>query len=78
MATLHAAHAAGDLPGVTREAHKLKGAARSIGAGELGHAAEALETAARAQDAAHVPPLVADVVTCVHRLQLWAEARWPR
>ncbi|MUV13091.1 ATP-binding protein [Noviluteimonas gilva] len=78
MATLQAAHAAGDLPGVTREAHKLKGAARSIGAGELGHAAEALETAARAQDAAHVPPLVADVVTSVHRLQLWAEARWPR
>ena len=78
LATLNAAHAAGDLPGVTREAHKLKGAARSIGAGELGQVAEALESAGRAQDTMHVPALVADVATAVHRLTLWSDARWPR
>lgn len=78
LATLQAARTAGDLPGVTREAHKIKGAARSIGAGELGHAAEALETAGRAQEAAAVPALAADLATAVHRLALWAEARWPR
>ena len=78
LATLQAARVAGDLPGVTREAHKIKGAARSIGAGELGQAAEAVEAAGRAQDAAAVPALAADVATAVHRLALWTEARWPR
>jgi CheY-like chemotaxis protein/HPt (histidine-containing phosphotransfer) domain-containing protein len=78
LATLQAARVAGDLPGVTREAHKIKGAARSVGAGELGQAAEALETAGRAQDGAAVPALVADLATAVHRLALWSEARWPR
>ncbi|NUS61579.1 MAG: Hpt domain-containing protein, partial [Lysobacter sp.] len=78
LATLAAAREAGDLPGVTREAHKLKGAARSIGAHELGEAANALETAGRAQDAAHVPALAADVETAMHRLVLWSDARWPR
>jgi len=78
LATLVAARDAGDLPGVTREAHKLKGAARSIGAHELGEAANVLETAGRAQDAAHVPALVADLETAIHRLVLWSDARWPR
>ena len=78
LATLEAARAAGDLPAVTREAHKIKGAARSIGAGELGEAADALETAGRAQDAAHVPALAADIATAVHRMRLWIDARWPR
>ena len=78
LVTLQAARDAGDLPAVTREAHKIKGAARSIGAGELGQAADALETAGRSQDAAHVPALVADVATAVHRMVLWVDARWPR
>jgi len=78
LAALEAARDAGDLAGVTREAHKIKGASRSIGAGELGEAADALETAGRAQDAAHVPALVADVLTAVHRMRLWVDARWPR
>jgi HPt (histidine-containing phosphotransfer) domain-containing protein len=77
LAALEAARDAGDLAGVTREAHKMKGAARSIGAGELGEAADALETAGRAQDAAHVPALAADVATAVHRMRLWVDARWP-
>ncbi|KGQ20198.1 PAS/PAC sensor hybrid histidine kinase [Lysobacter dokdonensis DS-58] len=78
LATLQAARTAGDLPGVTREAHKIKGAARSIGAGELGVAADALETAGRGQDEAAVPALAADLATAVQRLVLWTDARWPR
>src|SRR5690606_21604067 len=46
MARLEAARAAGDLPGVAREAHRLKGAARLVGALELDQCADQLEAAA--------------------------------
>lgn len=78
LAALEHARAAGALADVTREAHKLKGAARLVGAGELGDAAERLEAAARGQDWAAVTPLATDVVTAAHRLALFVDARWPR
>ena len=77
LATLEAARHGGDLAAVTREAHKIKGAARSIGAGELGETADALEIAGRAQEGAVVPALAADLATAVQRLVLWVDARWP-
>src|SRR5690606_9630756 len=63
MARLEAARAAGDLPGVAREAHRLKGAARLVGALELDQCADQLEAAARAADWLGVPVLVADLGT---------------
>ncbi|UHQ20526.1 ATP-binding protein [Lysobacter sp. KIS68-7] len=78
LASLEAARASGEFVAITREAHKIKGAARIVGAVELAEAAGQLEAAARGQDWSVVPPLVADVATAVHRLTLWAEGRWPR
>jgi len=78
LAALEHARAAGAFGDVTREAHKLKGAARLVGAGELGDAAERLEAAARTQDWAAVTPLATDVVTAAHRLALFVDVRWPR
>jgi len=78
LASLEAARNAGESVAIAREAHKIKGAARIVGAVELGEAAGALEAAARGQDGGPVPALVADVATAVHRLALWVEGRWPR
>ncbi|MFT3897556.1 MAG: ATP-binding protein [Thermomonas sp.] len=77
LAGLEAARAAGDLPVLTRQAHKLKGAARTVGALELADAAERLEAAARAGDWMTVPPLATDVVTAGERLRLFVAERWP-
>jgi two-component system, NarL family, sensor histidine kinase EvgS len=77
LAALEAAHAAGDLPALTREAHKIKGAARIVGAVALGEFASRLEAAARAGDA-EVAPLVADVAEAANRLTLETDTRWPR
>jgi signal transduction histidine kinase/HPt (histidine-containing phosphotransfer) domain-containing protein/ActR/RegA family two-component response regulator len=78
LAALDAARTAGDFAAVTREAHKIKGAARIVGAVELGEAAGQLEAAARAEEWAVLATLAADVVTQVHRLALYVENRWPR
>jgi CheY-like chemotaxis protein/HPt (histidine-containing phosphotransfer) domain-containing protein len=77
LAVLDTARAAGDLPGLTRQAHKLKGAARIVGALELAAAAERLEAAGRAGDWAAVLPLATDVSTAGERLQLYVAGRWP-
>jgi signal transduction histidine kinase/DNA-binding response OmpR family regulator len=77
LAVLEIARAAGDLPALTRQAHKLKGAARIVGALELAGAAESLETAGRAGDWAAVLPLATDVATAGERLQLYMANRWP-
>ncbi|WP_441005030.1 Hpt domain-containing protein [Novilysobacter viscosus] len=45
---LDKAVAAQDLHGIARQAHRIKGAALSVGAGELSRSAAALEAAARA------------------------------
>ncbi len=68
-------HEAGDLPGLTRQAHKIKGAARLVGAQALADAAAALEAAGRRGDWAGVLPLAADLRTAVEQLRLHVEAR---
>ena len=62
---------------MTRQAHKIKGAARLVGALELAEAAAALESAGRSGDWASVLPLSVDVATALERLRLDVAARWP-
>ena len=69
--------AAGDLHGLTRQAHKVKGAARLVGALELAEAAAALEGAGRGGDWASVLPLAVDVHTAAARLRLDVAQRYP-
>ncbi|MEH6418388.1 ATP-binding protein [Pseudomonas sp. CGJS7] len=66
---LRTAREHGDLTGVQRHAHRIKGAALLIGAQELAEAAQALEQAARAQDWGLVLPLLSDVDTALERLR---------
>jgi two-component system sensor histidine kinase EvgS len=77
LAALERARAAGALADVTREAHKIKGAARMVGAMELGEAADRLEAAGRAEDWTAVAPLATDVATAAQRLALYVASRWP-
>ena len=67
----------GDLAGLTRQAHKIKGAARLVGALELAESAALLETAGRSGDWAGVLPLAIDVATAVERLRLDVAERYP-
>jgi CheY-like chemotaxis protein len=76
LAALTAAREGGDTEAVAHEAHKIKGAARLIGAIELGDAAAALETAAKAADWPQLLPLFADVATAADRLRLHVEAAY--
>jgi two-component system sensor histidine kinase EvgS len=66
---LQAARAAGDLAQVARQAHKIKGAARLVGAHPLGEAAAEVETAAKAGDWSQVLPHCADIETAAERLR---------
>ncbi|HEX5693115.1 MAG TPA: ATP-binding protein, partial [Arenimonas sp.] len=70
---LEAARAAGDLSAVARQAHKIKGAARLVGARPLAEAALAAEAAAKQADWAQVLPACADVTTAVERLRRHVE-----
>lgn len=67
---LQAARAAGDLEQLARQAHKIKGASRLVGALQLAEAAAAVETAAKAADWAQILPHCADLATVVERLRL--------
>ena len=66
---LRQAREAGDTAQLARQAHKIKGAARLIGASELAHAAAELELAAKAADWPQLLPLSADVQTAADRLR---------
>lgn len=66
---LRAAQASGDLERLARQAHKLKGAARLVGAVPLAEAALALEHAAKAGQWEQVLPNSADVTTAFERLR---------
>lgn len=61
LAGIEAAHAAADLPEVTRLAHSLKSGARSVGAGVLGEYCCALEAAGRAGDLPQCQALVPEL-----------------
>ena len=71
-----AARAAGDLERVARQAHKIKGAARLVGAHPLAEAAAAAEAAAKSADWSQVLPHCADVETAVERLKRHVAERW--
>ena len=69
LAELRTAQAAGDLERLARQAHKLKGAARLVGAFPLAEAAASLEHAAKQADWPQVLPHAADVATAFERLK---------
>ena len=77
LALLERLREAGDLHELTRQAHKVKGAARLVGALELAEAATALEVAGRNGDWANVLPLAVDVHTAAARLRLDVAQRYP-
>jgi HPt (histidine-containing phosphotransfer) domain-containing protein len=66
---LSGARSAGDLERLARQAHKIKGAARLVGAHPLAEAAAAAEAAAKSADWSEVLPRCADVETAVERLK---------
>ncbi|QUW01719.1 Hpt domain-containing protein [Chloracidobacterium sp. MS 40/45] len=63
---LHAAHVADDIRALERAAHKLRGAASTIGAQNLMAMCEALETSART---GHVPDVAGSVAAIETELQ---------
>jgi two-component system sensor histidine kinase EvgS len=76
LTELRTAQAAGDLERLAREAHKLKGAARLVGAHPLAEAAASLEDAAKQADWPQVLPLAADVATAFERLKRHVAERY--
>ena len=66
---LRAAQSAGDLEHLARQAHKIKGAARLVGAHPLAEAAACLENAAKDEDWSQLLPLSADLATAFERLR---------
>ena len=76
LAALEAAQDSGDDAAVRRQAHRIKGAARLVGALELAAAADALE--ADCTDPARRAPRITDVATALSRLSLFIDVRWPR
>ena len=70
LQAMQQAREAGDNAQLAREAHKIKGAARLVGAGELALAASELELAAKGNDWPQLLPLTADVQTAARRLAL--------
>ena len=74
LVVLDTAQAAGDLAAIGRQAHRIKGAARLVGAGEIAATAEALEAAARAEQWTLLAALRADLGTAIARLRLYADA----
>ncbi len=70
LIAMQRAREAGDNAQLAREAHKIKGAARLVGAGELALAASELELAAKGNDWPQLLPLTADVQTAARRLAL--------
>jgi len=77
LAELVSARANGDLPALTRQAHKIKGAARIVGAIELAETAGQLEAAGRGQEWPAILPLAADLATAAERLKLYVVERYP-
>jgi two-component system sensor histidine kinase EvgS len=76
LVELRTAQASGDLDRLAREAHKLKGAARLVGAHPLAEAAASLEHAAKQADWPLVLPFAADVATAFERLKRHVAERY--
>ncbi|MFY2763966.1 ATP-binding protein [Arenimonas sp. MALMAid1274] len=69
LAQLQQARSHGDLDQLARQAHKIKGAARLVGAHPLAEAAAALEAHAKTADWPQVLPLTTDLETALERLK---------
>jgi PAS domain S-box-containing protein len=76
LAELRRARAAGDSAGLVRQAHRISGSARLVGAMELAEAARVLEQAARGADWAQLLPAATDVQTAAERLRLYIEGEY--
>jgi HPt (histidine-containing phosphotransfer) domain-containing protein len=76
LAAMQRAREAGDPAELARQAHRISGSSRAVGASELAQAARALETAAKAADWGQMAPLCADVQTCAERLRLYIQAHY--
>jgi len=76
LSELRRALDAGDASTLARQAHRIGGSSRLIGALELAESARALEQAARAADWALMLPACTDVQTCAERLRLHLEAEY--
>jgi two-component system, NarL family, sensor histidine kinase EvgS len=76
-AAMQRAREQGDLQQLCREAHKIKGAAKLVGAVELANAAMELELASKSEDWSQLLPLSADVHTCAERLRQFVDANYP-
>jgi two-component system, NarL family, sensor histidine kinase EvgS len=76
-ASMQRAREQGDLVQLAREAHKIKGAAKLVGADELAYAATELERATKSEDWSQLLPLCADVHTCVERLRQFINVNYP-
>ncbi|HEY5782227.1 MAG TPA: ATP-binding protein [Lysobacter sp.] len=77
LAALDTALEQGDATAATRQAHRIKGAARLVGAMELAEAATALESAGRKGAWPTIRPLANDVRTAVARVRRMAAQRYP-
>jgi HPt (histidine-containing phosphotransfer) domain-containing protein len=77
LAELDGAREAGDLPALTRQAHKIKGAARMVGAVELAETAGQLEASGRGEEWPAILPLAADLATAAERLRRYVDERYP-
>ncbi len=69
LAQIHAALARGDMQGVHRGAHTLKGLISNFGAGEAFRAAAQVEQFGRQSDAAALPTAIAHLENAVEELQ---------
>jgi PAS domain S-box-containing protein len=76
LVQLQRARAGGDAPGLLRQAHRISGSARLVGAQELAEAAGHLEQAARGGDWAEVLPAATDLQTAAERLRLYIEGEY--
>ncbi|MBF6023158.1 ATP-binding protein [Lysobacter niastensis] len=73
LAMLRKALAKADLSEISRQAHKIKGAARLVGTMQLAEAASALEAAGRKGSWDAVPELAEDLEAAAARVRQWME-----
>ena len=76
LAVLERQREAGDLHELARQAHKIKGASRLVGALELAETAAALEAAARNGEWPQVLPLTVDMHTAAEHLRMEMARRY--
>ena len=70
---LEAARAASDVQAIVRQAHRIKGAAKLVGATQLAHCAAELERAGAQEGWAVMPPLIDAVGEAARRLRGYVE-----